>query len=312
MIMCFYHGIMSHYVIYDDVLNIIMKDNKKMTSRNTKTVLFASLIVAMILPLYVMSVADATSNDNIKQQNKSLEGEIEEHFGDKSTKDKIKDIQKLKKDKKAELSREKDKSEKDILEGFIDRLDIVEQLLIIKDKAESKTLSQDVADKKAMKLLKELDAYFDEEDYLEMESSSNNIRHVHHLNLPTTYFKTDTQSKFNCDTIKTDYGYNYGSITPIDLLSSKATFRGGYPASIWVMDNNYCTEKDYYSGYLKMRNLSNLKTCNSNINPHDDIDTGFCNHIGLDAPVLVSAYAIYDGFTPFSATEGYDWIEVGK
>ena len=258
----------------------------------------------MIPVLAINAEASLIDKNSIKEKAIAKEKE-------KSIDEKIKDIQKLKKEVKENLKNSPDKSTSD----FIKKLEIVEDLMIIKNQAEKKQLDQDKANKQASKLLKELDKFYidSESTFSETSRHHQDIQTVSHIqSLPTSYFKTTTQSKFNCDNVNYDYGYNFGAVKPLDLEESYVVYSGGYPSSISVLQNNYCTEKDYDSGYVKIRNLSTGNICQTTINPYNDSDQGYCWKFGLGAPVLASAMAYYEGFTPFNITEGYDYFEVGK
>ena len=74
------------------------------------------------------------------------------------------------------------------------------------------------------------------------------------------------------------------------------------------MENNYCVEKGFNNGYIKYRNMTVGEMCTSYLNHANDVEQGYCDKFGTGAPVMITAYAWYDGWIPFNTTEGWDFI----
>ena len=251
--------------------------------KNAKIALFSTLIVAIILPFNMISSAEGQTND-------------------KTTK-----LIQYKKELKSQMTKTKDESEKEEIRLVLQRVNIILDLLQVNVNLRSSSIEQVNANNTTETLLAKLDATFDDSDSQTLEPG-NSDRAVSRAG--TTNFQTSVQTKFNCDTISTQTGYNWGTVTGIDFTESYVVGVQGYPSSIAIMENNYCTVKNFDSGYIKYRNISTGNMCTSILDDANSTESGYCAKFGSGNPVLITSFAWYDGTNPFNITEGWDFIWV--
>ena len=251
-----------------------------------KTLLIASLIAAMILPFSMVNytVAEARTDDDATKMTE-YKNELKSQRDKKTT----------------------DESEKQEIETAITRVNIMLELLQVKEDLQTGTISQEFADNSTKTMLEELDNVFDDAVSLTTESVNSNTNTAR---TGTINFQTSTQTKFNCDTISTQTGYNWGTVTGIDFIESYVVGVQGYPSSIAVMENNYCVVKNFDDGYVKYRNIATGKMCTGPLNNANSVAQGYCAKFGSGAPILISSYALYEGSTPFNIAEGWviKWV----
>ena len=254
-----------------------------MIFRNVKTALFVSLIAAMVLPFSMMDYTEAqTSNDRAK-------------------------LVKHKNALVAQLKTTDNEKERAEIQVVIDRIDLVLALLQVKEDLRRSAIGGESADEQTRSLLNQISTTYDESEAqtLKATSSSSNVTRA-----GTANFQTSTQTKFNCDTISTQTGYNWGTVRGVDLVESYLVARQGYPSSIAVMENNYCTVKNFDNGYVKFRDILDGVMCTAPLTHANDVERGFCYQFGTGTPILITSYAWYDGWVPFNITEGWDFIWV--
>jgi hypothetical protein len=253
------------------------RTNNMNNNKTIKTTLFASLIVALILPVSGMPFAQAQ---------------------EQTTEEKLAQLQEYREQIQNETTK-KNSEENNIV---IERLDILEEMLTVKMLSEEGTLNQAYSAKYTSFLLKQIEATFDD-DAISLSAAATQSF------LTITPYQTSTQTNFNCDDVQNDIGYNWGSITGIDFIESYVVNVQGYPDHIDHLDT-WCTERTFDSGYTVTRNISTGQACTSNFTSANDADNGYCAKFGFGAPVLITANAWYDGPEIFNITEGWDFIWV--
>lgn len=208
---------------------------------------------------------------------------------------------------KAQLRASDSNEERAEIQTVIDRVELILDLLQTEEDLQNGSTRQRSADATTQVLLNQLVETFDESDAQSLDAGDSGAAAPR---TGTTNFQTSTQTKFNCDTISTQTGYNWGTVTGIDFVESYVVAVQGYPDSIAVMQDNNCTVKDFDNGYVKFRNVSAGKMCTAELTHADDVDQGYCAKFGSGNPVLITAYAWYDDRTPFNTLEGWDFIWV--
>ncbi|MBI1664062.1 MAG: hypothetical protein IS860_11400 [Nitrosopumilus sp.] len=251
----------------------------KNLTTTTKTILFASLIAAMIMSFSTIDLAYAE---------------------EQTTKDKLEKLQEYKKQIESERSAEK-VDDKDVV---IERLNLIEELLTLRILVETGEINTKYVEKYEGFLLEQLEKKFDDTKSVALVSTTQLQPY-----LTATNFQTSTQTKFNCDDIANDTGYNWGTVTGQDFAESYVVSNQGYPTHIDHLDT-WCDELDYDWGYSKFRNIALGGTCTTDFTSSVQSESGYCAKFGVGSPVLISAYAVYDGTVPFNTLEGWDFIWV--
>ncbi len=253
--------------------------------KNIKIILFSSLMVAMILPFSAMDTAAEIQTDE----------------------DELAKLLEYKKEIKSQLKETEVKSERKELRKIIKRVNVLIDLLHIKQDHETNKINLTTANNQTTILLEKLDSTFTSMDTHRLDMVMTNVV----IAQSGTYnYATTTQTKFNCDTISNQIGYNYGTVTGIDFVESYVVAIQGYPSSIAIMENNYCTEKNFDYGYVKYRNVATGKMCTGDLPTASSVAQGYCAKFGTGSPVFITATAWYDGSNPFNITEGWEFIWV--
>jgi len=256
-----------------------------MSSKTIKTILFASLIVAMVLPFSGMDYATA----------------------EKQTTDQEK-LQELKQTLKAKLKETSDKDEKKDLKLVIKRLNLMVKLL---DLRENPSMNTEVDIATTSSLLEEIQATFDESvgNSLNESTPIDILRHA--PDGIAENFQTTTQTKFNCYYNSNPTGFNWGTIVGVySPWEFYLVAYQGYPSSIAILEGTSCEVKDFDYGYVNFRSLATGQMCSVNFTYSTDAESGYCWQFGTGTPVLITANASYDVGIPFSATEGWDFVWV--
>ena len=246
---------------------------------NIKTILFASLFVAMIMSFSTIDLA---------------------HAEEQTTKDKLEKLQEYKKQIESERSMEK----VDDKDTVIERLNLIEELLTLRIFVETGDFNTKYVEKYEVFLLEKLETKFNDANSVALVSTTQLQPY-----LTATNFQTSTQTKFNCDDIQNDSGYNWGTVTGTDFAESYVVSIQGYPTHIDHLDT-WCEELDYDWGHSKFRNVLTGGMCTTAFTSSVQSDNGYCAKFGFGNPVLITAYAMYDGLVPFNTLEGWDFIWV--
>lgn len=265
-----------------------------MITKTIKTILFASLIAAMILPFSTMDFAEA-------QESKKVQTTAEKLAKIKIMKDEIQY-------RDGVTSGQSTNTDNIVIQ----RLEIIEELLVVKELIDDGTLNEKFAKKYTKFLLKKIDKKFNDRDSVPLQKGEQIVDELAYTtqSISTTNFQTSTQTKFNCDDFQYDVGYNWGTVTGLDFIESYVVGVQGYPNNIDTLTNNYCTEKLFDDGYVKYRNVSTGGMCTGDLPSANSVAQGYCAKFGVGAPVLITAYAWYNGSVPFNTAEGWDFIWV--
>ncbi|MBS1267571.1 MAG: hypothetical protein MAG458_00275 [Nitrosopumilus sp.] len=267
-----------------------------MTTKNIKTILFASLIAAMILPFSMTGMVTAQTSAQ-----------------DTQNADDIQKLKDYKKELKQEIKNTKDKEKKKEFKVVSKRISLVIELLELDSNSTTPQVAAQSTNEQRTEadIIAEIDATFDYTQENAFRPIDNQTESTEPQTAASTVvnWQTSTKTKFNCNTISYDSGYNWGTLVGLDLLESYFVAVQGYPATIYEMDNNYCTQKSFTHGYVVARNLSTGGFCDVNFTHANDAESGYCWEFGVGAPVLISANADYGVWNPFS-TEGYKFLWV--
>ena len=265
-------------------------NNMKNITNKTKTILFASLIAAMILPFSTMDFADADD-----------EG--------KKIHDKIKELKTNAENRSPENQKDVDKNNK-----YIERLSIAEKLISLENKGEG---DSDKAEKLRTKLIEELEKLpkkelvYDDVPKNAGKGDTNDAEVNAKLYGQKAYAATtnyDTLNIGRSDCGNTSWGDSHGYITSwfthSQVIGSLVS-GSDYPSSTTVN----CTTKNFDYGWINYYDISDpLGTCFSGFDSSHYIQSGYCDHMKIGDLVLINAQASYQG--NLWGTVSYQWIIV--
>ncbi|WP_156416095.1 hypothetical protein [Nitrosopumilus sp. Nsub] len=200
-----------------------------MTTKNIKTILFAGLIAAMILPFSVMDFAEAESNEHKEN------------------------IEKIKEQKKAfqeQLAKEKDTAKKDKLRKYIERADMFEEVETLLDQKQTEKTQKQLA-----KIYNKLSKHYSSDENGVKTDKPVNVDAFENSPIPPAYatstgnYTTSLQYRADCDW--SGYGWSQGSYTAYSSWTNISN-TWNYPTIIkdsscntWDFEDNWMTVFGY-------------------------------------------------------------------
>ena len=269
-----------------------MTYNNNMNNKinKTKTILFASLIAAMILPFSGMNVADAVLNENAN-----------EHA---NAKEKIKSLKDKAQKEKANTDKEKVEKQK-----RIERLDLAEKLINLQSQnkgqsVEAKEIRKNLIDKMQEYTFNEIvDAPFDGQFPNSEKSLSIGSELLVMDNVDSAITQAgsgvtrnfDTSNIYRTDCSQTKYGDSHGTIIAWNTNSYVQGFLVGssdYPSSTTVN----CSNKSFDAGNIWYYDVyAPWETCIQIFDSSHYSRAGYCSGLQTNDLLLVEAQAWYQG-----------------
>jgi len=279
--------------------------------KNIKFVLFASLMIAMILPFSGMDTAQAQGQEQQQQK----EGQ--------TTKEKLSQLQQMRIDleKTAQISQYSDNIENEDLDAKIERFGIVEELLNLRLYEEATNGENKFTQDYANYLIEGLEKQYDTKHSEEIEYSENpyeseekdGIEKFHKTKASTSYFKTTDKKRFDCYYYKNTSGFNWGSLTSDNWYNTYIVGVQAFPDSIGVKKGTTCTNQKLEGSYIRFTDLTNVRSsCYAYLDGYNSVDQGMCSKFGLSTPVFITSQASYDGKHLYSILKGWDFKFVGR
>lgn len=245
-----------------------------MTTKTIKTILFAGLIAAMILPFSGMQIAEA-------EQAK--------------TEQKI-DAKKLRQMIDSEIATEKDSK-------VIDRYSKIKQLVDLKEKIQNSNneLEIEKLNESALDIIKELNNSYDNEEQEIATTDRFPINQVSGGNYVS--FSAQQHRQPDCGNPNHDYAWQDGdgeatstkTVIDVSLIS--------YPTSVATGVIGNCTSHndDFHKSTLS----GPTGICNIFVNPSAGSYEATCNTIKWNQIVIVTTQGNYGGYTEEYASEGW-------
>ncbi|WP_067958283.1 hypothetical protein [Nitrosopumilus sp. Nsub] len=255
-----------------------------MTTKTTKTILFASLIAALLAPFSTMDFAEAKKDQSFDAD------KVRKILADK----------KIKADK--EKTEAKDQKQHEKADRKLERIDIFSKLTDIKEKMENETDAKKLAklDAKAQKLIVKYQNTVQSEE-IEMSTPVEfGIRQV--VSNPISFSTTQTRSP-DCNNQNTTFGYHTGNgdSYPTHIITNNWA---SHPSKIGEGVIGDC---DTFNGqYLENKLQTIDATCWHYMWPvSGNFYNQQCNTIQMLDVVLVTNQAWYNGGKMFDATYGW-------
>ena len=258
--------------------------------KNTKTIFFASLIAALLLPLGVMDSAVAEEQVDVKQKIREM-------------------IEELESQQASTQGTAQSQVEDDLV---LKKLKIAERLLNVKD-----NLAEDPTNEKLLereqKLLKRINNNFDDTPMNQFGEASATTQAYY----PTANYQTSDQTRYDCNDNRNETGNIEGTITLVTRESSYISLISNYPDDTGVTDRSGedCANTNFTDLDVQYRIISGAFTgCADNFTAAELPRVMSCNNIGTDfSPhvVLITTFANYEGNVDFYSTEGWDIVYVG-
>ena len=257
-------------------------------TKTTKTILFASLIAALILPFSAMDFAEADDKG-------------------KKVHDKIKELKKIAENRKPQNQKDIDKNNK-----HIERLTIAEKLIALENEGKGDS-------KKAKKLRTKLITELEKLPKTEMvyddvakdagkgdtnDAKINAKLYGQKAYASSTNFDTTNIMRSDCGTGSwgDSHGYITSWYTHSQVIASLVSSTD-YPSSITVN----CSTKNFDDGYINFYDFSNpTGTCFTDFDSSHYIRSGYCEHMTIGHLVLINSQASYQGNTWGAVS--YQWV----
>ena len=258
-----------------------------MTMKNGKTILFASLIAAMILPFSGMQFATAE---------------------EQTTQDKIRELIQI---HKTQLNPQNNDGDTDIV---IERLELSVRLLDIRDALENHPKSEKLQEREK-RILEKLIKLFDKTTMNSFDTLD--IIPMPNAYYPSTTYKTSEQTRYDCADRKYETGNIEGVITAVTRESSYISVIENYPrnTSLGNSSTGYCSHSDLESIDIGYRIINGKFTgCFDKFNADEFPKIMSCNNIGTDfSPhvILVTNSAHYERNIEFSPNESWTIVYLG-
>jgi len=250
-----------------------------MIAKNAKTILFASLIAAMILPLGGMNyaIAQEVNPDERATFNADL---LRAHLAEEQ--DRIKS----------------DKSDKQAIKK-LERLDKFGQLIDLKEAIlnENNPIQIKKLESQAQKIIADIQNSIEDSEVVQGVSKESRIQTVSHTH-NVSFGLTKTRSA-DCDNPNTQFAHPSASGTS-SASSTTMDYFADYPATVATGVVGNCTSYDDISAYYQL--VDSNTTCYVFTFPASGNWSNItCNNINWNQIVLVTTNAFYNGGQQFGS-----------
>lgn len=262
-------------------------NDMKNISKTTKTILFASLIAALVLPFSAMEFAEAAPNENANE--KAIHDE------------KVKKLKDTKKSYEKKLAKETDVKKKEKLRQIISRGDLFVELEQILYEELTETSSKRIGE-----IHDELLNSYSPEDNSTVSEQPQFLTDLENSWIPPAFadssgsYETSVQYRNNCGS---SYGSSNGDYTAYDASPDYAQFSNEWQYPSTVKDSTAdCDTYDFEDNYLGVFGWTIICTVNTSYSS----GTLGCTNAGPGAFVTIWSNSNYESPVPNTQTHFTD------